>query len=109
MKSPYENLLEDIQYLSKRLNMCSIDHDFTGIENQISNLAEEQYSLSNMLRALRNETYPPHHIIHRIKYMDQRDSSFPILLEALRHACFNTSSMWKQSNMGIFDWLEVNK
>lgn len=108
IKSEEDYLLEHVTSVEVKLRKLKIPYpkeEFDHIKSDIQDIIDKQYTTEVMIYNLRNELYPPQYIIQKIRFMNPRHDDFELLVDELRKACFKTSPMWKQSNMGIFDFL----
>jgi len=105
------SVIKDINRLERTMEKLNLDKDlsFNEIRKKVEGLKKDQYITKNMIKTLEGSIYPPHFIIQRIKELSPRDPDFKILLVSLRSACFRTSTMWKQSNTDVFDFLHSYK
>lgn len=105
----YEDIINKYFGIKNNVEDNISDLSFKELGVFLEEKRKDQYIPENMVISLQYSTYPPQYIIKRIKEMSPRDPVFKNLIKELKKACFRTSMMWKQSNTGIFDFLERYK
>jgi len=104
----FTKILNNYLKIKNNMKKEELNISFEEVGVLLEEKCRDQYLTSNMISDLRYSTYPPQHIIKRIKEMSKKHPDFSNLVSELKKACFRTSSMWKQSNMDIFDFIHRN-